>query len=296
MSADPAQAAPEGAPPSAKPAGKPSMSDLGPRVASAIVMISAALGSLWAGGQIFILFWLAASLAILWEWQRLIGGARERARFFYGVLALVGAAVFQANRAPELAFLCLAAGAVALAFVAESGRRLWSAAGVLYAGSLLIAIILLRSSILRGFEGVMWLFAVVWSTDIMAYFGGRLIGGPKLWPAVSPSKTWSGFLVGTICASLAGWSALRWQLGPAEVATLPILLLGWGTAALSQAGDFFESGLKRRFSVKDAGHLIPGHGGVMDRLDGFLVAAIFAAILGSYKAGMNSAALGLLNW
>ena len=273
---------------------KRNLSDLGPRIASALVMISAALGSLWVGGQVFILFWLAASLAILWEWQRLIGGANERMRLLYGILGLVAAAAFQANRAPELAILCLVAGGGLVAWMAEPGKRLWSAAGVFYAGSLLIAVIVLRSSILRGFEGVLWLVAVVWTTDIMAYFGGRLIGGPRLWPAESPSKTWSGFLVGTISAALAGWGVLRWQLGPAEVAGGAILLLGWVTAALSQGGDFFESSLKRRFAVKDASQLIPGHGGVMDRLDGFLVAAIFAAMLGSYKAGMLSAALGRL--
>jgi phosphatidate cytidylyltransferase len=277
-------------------ASKSSMSDLGPRIASGIVMIAAALGSLWAGGHVFNLFWLAASLAILWEWQKLIGGANERRRFFVGVAALLTVATFTVNRAPEMAIVALLIGTAAVAYVADTGKRLWSGAGVVYAGALLISVILLRASIIRGFEGVAWLFAVVWTTDIMAYFGGRLIGGPKLWPRVSPKKTWSGFLVGTISAAICGWAVLRGLLGPAEVATLPILALGWITAVLSQGGDFLESGLKRRFSVKDASHLIPGHGGVMDRLDGFLVAAIFVALLGTWRAGSVSAALGLLNW
>lgn len=275
---------------------KSTMSDLGPRIASGIVMIGAALGSLWAGGHVFNLFWLAACLAIVWEWQRMIGGAGERQRFLTGAAVLMATAALQVNRAPEMAILVLLVGALAVAWWAEPGKKLWSAAGVVYAGALLIAIILLRSSIIRGLEGVAWLFAVVWTTDIMAYFGGRLIGGPKLWPRVSPKKTWSGFLVGTICAAFCGWFVLRSLIGPAEISPLPVLALGWGTAVLSQAGDFLESGLKRRFSVKDAGHLIPGHGGVMDRLDGFLVAAIFAALVGSYRAGSVSAALGLLNW
>ncbi len=283
-------------PAEAAAASKSSMSDLGPRIASGIVMIAAALGSLWAGGHIFNLFWLAASLAILWEWQKLIGGAHERRRFFVGFAALLAVATFEVNRAPEMALVSLLAGAAAVAYVAEPGKRLWSGAGVIYAGALLISVILLRASIIRGFEGVAWLFAIVWTTDIMAYFGGRLIGGPKLWPRVSPKKTWSGFLVGTISAALCGWLVLRALIGPAEVSVLPILALGWFTAVLSQGGDFLESGLKRRFSVKDASHLIPGHGGVMDRLDGFLVAAVFVAIVGSVRYGSNQAAHGLLNW
>ena len=272
------------------------MADLGPRIASGVVMIAAALGSLWVGGQIFNLFWLAAALAVVWEWQRLVGGERGRARFFYGAAGVLGASVLTVNRAPEIGLLAIGAGAVMVAYVAGPGKRLWGAAGVAYAGLLAMAVIVLRSSILRGFESVLWLFAVVWGTDIMAYFGGRLIGGPKLWPAVSPSKTWAGFLVGTISAAFLGWGVLNVAPGGDPVSALPIVLIGWVAAVVSQAGDFLESAIKRHFSVKDASHLIPGHGGVMDRLDGFIAASIFAAILGVARAGEFAAGLGLLNW
>ena len=272
------------------------MADLGPRVASGVVMIAAAMGSLWAGGHVFNFFWLAAAIAIVWEWQRIVGGERERARFCYGAAGVVAAAAMTVNRAPELAILAIVGAAGLVAYVAGPGKRLWCGAGVLYAGVLLISVMVLRMSILLGFEAVLWLFAIVWSTDIGAYFGGRLIGGPKLWPAVSPSKTWAGFLTGTIVAALAGWGALSMTGGAAQIAVAPILLLGWITAALSQGGDLLESSVKRHYSVKDASHLIPGHGGVMDRLDGFIAAVVFAALVGTIRAGAVAAGHGLLNW
>jgi phosphatidate cytidylyltransferase len=275
------------------------MSDLGPRIASGVVMMAAALGALWLGGQAFNLFWLTAFLAVLWEWQRLVGGARPLWRFAAGAVGLVLATAAQANRFPEAAVLALLASAVGAAALADAGKRMWSAAGVVYAGAPLLAVVILRGSVFRGFEALLWLFVVVWTTDIMAYFGGRLIGGPKLWPAVSPSKTWSGLMVGSICAALAGWAAIVVAIGRDQAAAIPLLVLGFALAVAAQAGDFFESGLKRRFSAKDAGSIIPGHGGVMDRLDGFIFACVIAAAIGVWRAGSLgsvAAGRGLLNW
>jgi phosphatidate cytidylyltransferase len=159
-----------------------------------------------------------------------------------------------------------------------------------------LSVCVLRNSLFHGSTALLWLFAVVWGTDIMAYFGGRLIGGPKLWPRVSPGKTWSGFVVGVTCGALAGVWAVVLSTMPGEVALAPLLPLGLAAAAVSQAGDLFESAIKRRFDVKDSSRLIPGHGGVMDRLDGFIFAAIFAALVGALHTGYIAAAHGLLVW
>jgi phosphatidate cytidylyltransferase len=139
----------------------------------------------------------------------------------------------------------------------------------------------------------MFLFAVVWATDILAYFTGRAFGGPLLWARVSPKKTWSGALGGLIGAGAAG-IAVAYGSGIgnlAAIATLALLL-----SVLSQAGDLFESAVKRRFAAKDASGLIPGHGGVMDRLDGFMVAALAAAVIGIVRQGFDAPAHGLLLW
>ncbi len=188
----------------------------------------------------------------------------------------------------------VAAASAGAAVLAGPGRRLWAAAGVLYAGTLVLAVLGLRFSPMFGARSIFWLFATVWSTDVFAYFGGRLIGGPKLWPRVSPSKTWSGTLTGIAAAGCLGTFVALRDL-PAPTILLPVLALTLVTAAVSQAGDAFESAIKRRFGVKDSSRLIPGHGGVMDRLDGFTAAAVFAFALGAAR-GMPSTALGLFSW
>jgi phosphatidate cytidylyltransferase len=150
----------------------------------------------------------------------------------------------------------------------------------------------LRGDAQYGFLAIVLLFAVVWATDIAAYFAGRAIGGPKLMPKVSPNKTWSGALVGAACAVIAAL-AIAWYAGLALAA---IGLLALMLSALAQAGDLFESFLKRRFGAKDSGHLIPGHGGLMDRLDGFVAAAAAAAAIGLLRGGMAAPGRGLLVW
>ena len=265
--------------------------DLVPRVLSGIVLVALALGTAFWGGRPFALLWWIASLAIVWEWQRLIGGPRQRVRFAMGGIALsLAGPLVEASRVAEAGAL-LAAGAVAVALVAGSGQRVLAAAGVVYAGGLLASVDLLRQSFPYGLEAILWLFAVVWFTDVMAYVGGRLIGGPKLWPRASPSKTWAGFLVGIGCGSLAGL-AVAPAPGPYGI----YVALGVLVGAIAQGGDLFESVLKRRFGVKDTSRLIPGHGGVMDRLDGFLAAAVFAAVLGLARFGVESPGAGLFSW
>lgn len=270
--------------------------DLAPRVASAIVMIAAALVTLVQGGGLFAAFWFAASLAIHWEWQRMIGGERPLLRFFVGAAALAAGTLLTLATSIDTAVFVFLGSAVILGWAAGPGKRLWSAGGLLYAAALVTSVCLLRFSVFDGLEAVLWLFAVVWGTDVMAYFGGRVIGGRKLIPSVSPSKTWSGLLTGLICGTLIGISILEAKASLAETAVPPVILLGLVVSAVSQAGDLFESMVKRHFGVKDASRLIPGHGGVMDRLDGFTAASTFAALFGLARAGSAAAAHGLFHW
>ena len=256
----------------------PVFADLRARILSAIVLGVAAVGTLLVGGLAFILFWLAASLAMNWEWQRMVGPDRLGLRAVVGGAALCVAAVLCVQLAPDLAWLVVFGGAFLTGLLGARDHRLWSAAGVIYAGVLIVCVLTVRPAFVTSLERpfdlrtIVWLFAVVWGTDVMAYFGGRLIGGPKVWPAVSPGKTWSGTLVGIACGALAGL-AVGLINSVMPISTWPVIAIGLAAAAAAQVGDFFESGIKRRFGVKDSSNLIPGHGGVMDRLDGFVAAA-----------------------
>lgn len=269
--------------------------DLGPRVVSALALVAAALAALYLGGDVFALFWLLAAFAVSWEWQGLIGGEMRLARVALGGASLAAAAAFASYGAGRFAVAVLLLFAAVLGALAGPGRRLWASAGVVYAGSLVVSACLLRQSAQFGALAIAWLFAVVWATDVMAYFGGRVIGGPKLWPRVSPGKTWSGTLVGVTSGALLGLVVARLAEAPGAIAMGPLFLIGLGAAALAQAGDLFESWVKRRFGVKDSSRLIPGHGGVMDRLDGFIFASAFAALLCGLR-DQPSLAAGLFIW
>ncbi len=275
---------------------KPSanFSDLRPRVVSAIVLVAAALATLYAGGEVFTIFWLLASYVVFWEWQGLVGGGRRRANLVIGAVALATAAAFSGVGTAWIAIACIAVATVVLAALAEPGKRLWVAGGVVYAGILTISACLLRESPKTGALAIAWLFAIVWGADIFAYFGGRAIGGPKLWPRVSAGKTWSGTLVGVFSGALLGLALLYWA-GPPGSASAKLFLIGLIAAALAQIGDLFESAIKRRFGVKDSSQIIPGHGGVMDRLDGFIFASAFAAFIGAAR-GQFFVADGLFFW
>jgi phosphatidate cytidylyltransferase len=152
----------------------------------------------------------------------------------------------------------------------------------------------LRNDPRWGWAAIVFLFVIVWLTDITAYFVGRAIGGPKLMPAVSPNKTWSGAIGGTL-AGVAGGLAVAWHFGAGNhlVATAAVALI---LSIISQAGDLAESAMKRRFNTKDASSLIPGHGGLMDRLDGFIAAVLAAAVIGLAHGGLGAPARGLMIW
>jgi phosphatidate cytidylyltransferase len=252
-------------------------SDLATRVASAAVMAVLAILAAWWGGWLFALFWTAAAVAILSEWLGMVAGQGRGAAFLAGAAALVAAAAATAVGAVGIGLACLVAAALVVAALVPTGAdRVLAGLGVLYAGAAAMPAILLRAGPGPGFAAILFLFAVVWGSDVMAYFTGRSLGGPKLWPRLSPKKTWSGFIGGTLCGGLAGLAVASLAGAPAPAA---VLGLGIVLAMVSQGGDLLESAVKRRFGAKDASNLIPGHGGVMDRLDGFIAAATVAAIV-----------------
>jgi phosphatidate cytidylyltransferase len=263
--------------------------ELGTRVISAVVLGIVTLGAAYYGGWPFALFWLAAGIAVAVEWVNMTG--TEPRAILQGVLglglaALTGALLTEASSTIWL----FVSGTVLLlvALVGRSGRdRLWAAAGLIYAAILTVVPPLVRDNPALGLIGLLWMFALVWTTDVAAYFTGRRLGGPKLWPRVSPKKTWSGFIGGLIAGTLAGVivvmvaEELGWH-SPAGL--LAVALVTAVASAASQLGDLGESALKRTFNVKDSSHLIPGHGGVMDRLDGFWAVA---ALVGLGLVGMR---------
>jgi phosphatidate cytidylyltransferase len=232
-----------------------SRNNLSLRIVSSAVLAPLAVIVAWLGGWVFVLFWAVAACIVLFEWTRIVTRSGDAATY--------------------------------------AGFLAWMVAGLLYAGVLALAPAILRRDPSLGFAAILFLFAVVWATDIAAYFAGRAVGGPKLWPAVSPNKTWSGAIGGVIGALVAGLAVLKVAGVPVGVG-LAIVALGLSVA--SQAGDLLESAFKRHFGAKDAGHLIPGHGGAMDRLDGFLTAVAAAVMVGLLRGDFEGAARGLLIW
>ena len=254
-------------------------------------MGSLALAAAWIGGFVFAVFWWLASIVVLWEWQRLVGGARLAERVAAGGLALALAALFALHYSILGAIAVLVLGAAAVGWLAGRRDAIWAAAGALYAGALVASLVLLRMSPSFGLAAILWLFAVVWGTDVAAYFAGRLIGGPRLWPSVSPGKTWSGAIVGAFGGAVLGLLLAGWTNSLAA-----LFWLGLAAAIVSELGDLFESALKRRFGVKDSSGLIPGHGGLMDRLDAFVAASLFAAVVASLNSRGAFIAGGLFQW
>ena len=266
--------------------------DLWPRVAAAVAMGSVALAATWIGGFLFAAFWWLASIVVLWEWQRLVGGERLIvARVVAGAVALALAALSALHDSIAGVVAALILGAAAVGWIAGGRQGIWAAAGVLYAGALVASVGLLRVSPSFGMASILWLFAVVWGADIAAYFAGRLIGGPRLWPRVSPGKTWAGAIVGAFAGAVLGLMLGAWTNRLAA-----LFWLGLATAIVSQLGDLFESALKRRFGVKDSSGLIPGHGGLMDRLDAFTSASFFAAVVAILHPRGDYIASGLFQW
>jgi phosphatidate cytidylyltransferase len=274
-----------------------SRGELALRVASALVLVPLAIATAYVGGWSFAVFWGAAALGVFWEWTALVTGADRRPVLLVGGASVALSLLLLVDDYRLAAGVVLVIGTLGAAALAPASRRGWAAAGVPYAGALAIAPVVLRSDRDDGFLAMILLFAIVWATDIVAYFAGRAIGGPKLMPLVSPKKTWSGAIGGTIAALVVALAVAK-IVGAAGVLAgwLAIAVLAVILSVIAQAGDLFESFLKRRFGAKDSSHLIPGHGGLMDRLDGFVTASAVAALIGVLRGGFEASGRGLLVW
>ncbi len=277
---------------SAAPEQAAGLSELNKRILSGIVMAGLAIGSDIVGGWFFAIIWFGAALAVAFEWQRVVQGdaAMPATLASFSVVTAAAAGAFWVSPL----FFGLAVTLLGMVWLlAVADHRPAAVTGAVYAATLGASMLLCRSMGTDGAIIIIWLFAVVWGTDTLAYFTGRSLGGPKLWPRISPKKTWSGAiggLVGGVLLACLLISALGVNIKWQHIA-LSIVF-----SVLTQCGDLYESAIKRRYNVKDSGSLIPGHGGFMDRLDGFIFAVVFAALFGAVRAGLGNVPQGLLNW
>jgi phosphatidate cytidylyltransferase len=217
------------------------------------------------------------ALFVSWEWGRMVRGVAADLAFFIHAIAVTAAIVLALAGYAALGAAVLLTGAIILVpLVFGHGARL-SALGVFYVGLPAISLLWLRSDEPYGFAAVLLVFAIVWCSDIGAFAAGRLIGGPKLWPRISPNKTWAG-LIGGIAAGTSA-AALVAVLFVTAASPARLALTGLGLSLVAQMGDLAESALKRLFGRKDASDLIPGHGGFMDRMDSIVAVAVAAGLL-----------------
>jgi phosphatidate cytidylyltransferase len=266
--------------------------DLLPRVISGVVMAAVTLGLTFAGFLPFAGLILVIAVIVAWEWGSVVRGVGIDITTIAHVAAVVVAVALVTMGLVALALLALLIGAILVGLLA-TGRHPWtSATGVAFAGLPAIALIWLRDDPNFGLLAVLFVMIVVVVTDTAAYFSGRLIGGPKLWPRVSPNKTWAG-LIGAVTASALAGALYASLVAGSHAAKLA--LLGAGLAIVAQGGDLAESALKRRFGAKDASNIIPGHGGFMDRIDGLVTAAVAAALFAAF-INIQEPARALLQW
>ena len=277
------------APGGAKPS---NWADLGVRTLSAVILIPLVLITEWAGGIWFELLVAALGCAVAYEWVSIVfrGAPMQLA---IHLVAAIASFIFMLAHLPLPAIGVLVLLQVLSTAIAERPATIWRSSGVLYTGLPCIALLVLRHDADHGLIAVLWCFAIVWASDILAYFAGRLIGGPKLAPTISPKKTWAGLGGAVAGAALASWAVAHFAAYPS---ILPLALIAAALAVVEQVGDLFESSLKRHYGVKDSGKLIPGHGGVLDRIDGLIFVVIAAALIGSWRAGADHAATGLMVW
>jgi phosphatidate cytidylyltransferase len=261
------------------------------RVVAAAVLVPLTLVCAYVGGWLWTALVTLAVNGLDIEWLMVVGAAGELRVATAGALALALNGLCLSFGRPEAALFVSILGLIGVALL-SSQRRGWTIAGFVYAAAAQFAAVLVRADSEMGFAALIFVLLIVWATDIGGYFAGRGIGGPKLWPKVSPNKTWSG-AVGGFVGSLAvagGFAASG--LGKA----LPLLALAGVLSVASQLGDLFESAVKRRFGVKDSSHLIPGHGGLLDRLDGLVAALVLAVIVGLLRYGADGIGRGLMVW
>ncbi|WP_452027708.1 phosphatidate cytidylyltransferase [Azospirillum palustre] len=262
---------------------KPSRAgDLKVRVLSALVMAPVVLGAVWAGGWVFHALIAFGSVIAVSEWTSIVPSARRLPARLMATIGILVALMVQIVAGPAAGLGAAAAFAVLTAIVGGGSDRGLLGFGVLYVAVGMAGLMWLRDLPDSGLSLFLFVLFAIWATDIGAYAAGRSIGGPKLAPRISPKKTWAGLIGGMAASALFGWLvALAFGAARPDIA----LAVGAATAVVGQAGDLFESAVKRRYNVKDSGQLIPGHGGILDRIDGLLAAApvlaLFHAAVGS---------------
>lgn len=305
--------------PAGRPDASKKVSDLPKRLMSALVLGALAILVTWCGGLSFALLWALAGAGFAFEWFGLIAprnafgklsddiNATEKQPAALGVLRLmiaVGIGALSVLIELEVSSLAIFGTAIATlvvcavwAFIVRKhssnindnqwqktfGKLIiaWILAGLVLSGTVGVVPVYARAMPEIGAVLIAWMFAVVWTTDIAAYFSGRAIGGPKLWPQVSPNKTWSGAIGGTLAGTLMGGLVAMLAAGAGLIipwSVVIVLMASLLASIAGQAGDLAELALKRRAGVKDSGSLIPGHGGVMDRLDGFVIVSLLVGI------------------
>jgi phosphatidate cytidylyltransferase len=261
------------------------------RVLAALVLAPLAMAMAYSGGWLWATLVALASIGLYVEWLMIVGLARKARVTASGVAALAIAGICLIAARLDAALIVLAIGLVAVALVSPE-RRGWTATGFFYAAAAEIAAVLVRLDSNNGFVALVFVLLVVWVTDIGGYFAGRGIGGPKLWPRVSPKKTLAGAIGGFVASLVVAVGFAALGFGRTGV----LLLLAALFSTVSQLGDLFESAVKRRFGVKDSSQLIPGHGGLLDRLDGFVAAIVVAAIFGVLRGAADGVGRGLMVW
>ncbi|ANP85383.1 phosphatidate cytidylyltransferase [Rhizobium leguminosarum] len=269
------------------------------RIVSGLILAAIVLAATWYGGLAFRVLAVVIGLLIYYEWSKMTGISRDWVANAVGwigeaaiaFLVLVGNFEFAAG-------MLAGVTAVGIALIILQGTSRWLPVGLFYAGATGLVLAAIRSDDRPGLYAMLFVFAVVWATDILAYFVGRALGGPKLAPSISPGKTWSGAIGGAISAIIAGVVLIHFLLPGAEIIAAGVAFV---LSVCSQLGDLFESFIKRKFGVKDSSRLIPGHGGVMDRVDGlifacfsaFLLAGVFSLIKGAGMTSLGAALFGL---
>jgi phosphatidate cytidylyltransferase len=244
------------------------------RIVSGVALATIAFSAVWAGVLPFALFVLAIALALSWEWSGVVRGPGLDISLIVQGLAVTVGIVLAGFGFVALGVAVAIIGTIIVLALEFGARPLLSAVGVLYAGLPAIALIWLRSDAPLGFTAVLFIVLVVAATDTLAFLAGRMIGGPRLAPQISPNKTWSGLIGGVLGASATAaiFAAIS------GIPILPLAITGLLMGLVAQMGDLAESAIKRAFNVKDASQLLPGHGGFMDRVDGLVPVAVLVAL------------------
>ena len=254
------------------------------RLLSILVLLPAVLALTWAGGLFFVFLCAIALLLLAAEWRRITGGDDSGTLFAFTILATLFGLLLTVDNQPvaALAFLFISSAVAAPVARWQGGRARWAVLAPLYFGLPVVALAWVRLDVEDGRIMILTLLAIVWASDIGAYLFGSMIGGIRLAPRISPNKTWAGALGGLILAAIVGFLGARLPGMPVAwvSALLAVFLAAW-----SQVGDLAESALKRNFGVKDSGALIPGHGGLLDRVDSLLFAAPLGALIVALYGG-----------